>query len=534
MFPPIGSNNSLKFLNLCFKSFKKTFGINNNPWLFKKTKKDHKVIPNKIPDDGINPNKIIVGSIENFLPNAPNWRSPYLYYNICAPVNAVSQALLSLSQEINIHNINTDFAGGCLHAEKIISEMMADLIDLSIDNVGSLFSFGGTASNMYAMKLAINKAAYFARRDGVPSNLYVMVTDNAHFSHKTIGDWLGIGTDRLIQIKTDKHSRSIVKDAEFKAKSIFKEGGIVAGFLLNGGPFYDFAIDDINSFVELRNDLVKEFNLSFSPHIHVDSVIGWVWLMFSGYDFDLNPLKIPSSTLCAIRKQFNRIYQVRNADSWGVDFHKGLGGCPVPCGLFVSNNKKDLLLLSKKFCGIETHHLGGDWSLDDPSDITLETSRSAGAPLAALGSVLSMGKNGFRLFLSNQIFYTKIFRNLLLNDPNFLIGNFNSLGFNTMVLVNPNRENISWNEFINIIKKDKNILKQANRMTREFYEFCLKGDRLGCSFSGSFYRVGNKGSLSGLKYCFVSPYIDLNSVENEVKKLKRQIKFFLKINERNK
>jgi len=469
-------------------------------------------------------------AIEEFFPGTPNWRSPKLQYNICAPVNTVAQTLLSLGQEINIHNISTDFAGNCLSAEKIISEMMADLIDLPQDKVRALFSFGGTASNMYAMKISINKSVPNAGKTGIPSNLYLIITEKAHFSHKTVGDWLGIGVDRLIQIKSDEESRSIIEDAEAKARSIIEKGGILAGFQINGGPFYDFAVDDIDAFVELRDKLVKEYKLSFSPHIHVDSVITWIWLMFNGYDFELNPLKIPLGILPTIKKQFERIYQIRRADSWGVDFHKGLGGCPTPCGLFVSNNRNELLLLSKKERGIDTHHLGNDWSLEDPSDITLETSRSAGEALSAVGSLLSMGKNGFRRFLANQIFYTKVFRDLISAENDFLVGNPHALGFNTMVLISPSNKKTTWKKFLKLVEDDSALLDRVNEEVKLFYEFCLKSGgnikRLGCSFSKSFYKTKTGKSVSGLKYCFVSPHMDFSSVKEEVEKLKKQLADF--------
>lgn len=416
----------------------------------------------------------------------------------------------------------------CLLAEKVISEMMADLIDLPKDKVRALFSFGGTASNMYAMKLAINNAVPNAGKIGAPSNLHVMITANAHFSHKTVGDWLGIGIDRLVQIKADEESRSIIEDAEIKTRSIIEKGGVIAGFQINGGPFYDFAIDDIGAFIDLRDRLIKEYNLSFSPHIHVDSVIGWIWLVFNGYDFELNPLKIPAEILPIIKEQFKRKYQVRKADSWGVDFHKGLGGCPTPCGLFVSNNSNDLLLLSKKERGIDTHHLGNDWSLEDPSDITLETSRSAGKALSAVGSLLVMGKNGFRRLLANQIFCTKVFRDLISEGDYFLVGNPHALGFNTMVLLSPGNKRINWKEFLSSVSGDDKLLDHLNEEVKSFYEFCLKsnsGDisRLGCSFSKGFYKTKSGKAVSALKYCLVSPHANSEHVKNEVDKLKSQL-----------
>jgi len=232
LFPrSIEAETTSKFLNFGLKKLEKFFK-SSEPWLLKR-KDNLGKIPNKIPEEGMLPEKIISMVIEEFFPGVPNWRSPKLQYNICAPVNTVAQTLLSLGQEINIHNISTDFAGNCLYAEKIISKMTADLIDLPQDKVRALFSFGGTASNMYAMKLSINKAVPNAGKTGVPSNLYVMITEKAHFSHKTVGDWLGIGVDRLIQVNSDEESRSIIDDAEAKARSIIEKGGIpiIAGHM---------------------------------------------------------------------------------------------------------------------------------------------------------------------------------------------------------------------------------------------------------------------------------------------------------------
>src|SRR3989344_6934105 len=296
LFPKkIGNNKSANLFNFGLNALRKESQKSNAPWVYtkqyKNTLKNNKIF-NKIPERGLPSKKVISAAVKKFFNGIPNWRNPELQYNICAPVNITSQALMCLAQEMNIHNINNDFAGNCLQAEQIISEMMADLIDIKRNKVKSLFSFGGTASNMYAMKLAINKAITNAGKIGIPSNIYIFIASNAHFSHKTVGDWLGIGVDRLITIDSDNEGRSMVSDAENKARKIIENRGVIAGFFLNGGPFYNFTIDNVSEFVKLRSKLIKEYNLEYIPHIHVDSVIGWIWLMFNKYDFKKNPLKI--------------------------------------------------------------------------------------------------------------------------------------------------------------------------------------------------------------------------------------------------
>jgi len=527
----IGNRQTASFFETGLEALQSISESSSSPWipyapgeLKKESLKDLENLYGSISEEGKDPEKTITDIISKFLPGAPHWRNPNLQYNICAPTNSVSNAILGIAQEINIHNISTDFSGRCLSAEGAISKIMASLVDLPSENVRGLFTFGGTGSNMYAMKLAINKAFSGAGKFGVPNNIYFLLTSDAHFSHKTIADWLGIGIDKALQIKSDSENRSSVDDAEGKARSILEKGGILAGFFLNGGPFYDFVIDDIQSFVGLREKLVMEYKLNYIPHIHVDSVIGWIWLMFNNYDFSNNPLDIPQKSLSLIEKQFQRVYQIRLADSWGVDFHKGLGGCPTPCGLFVSNKRNELLSLSKSKRGIDTHHLGNDWSEEDPSDITLETSRAAGSALAALGSLTVMGRNGFRRFLANQIDTTLYFRGIISKTKQFIVGNPHSLGFNTMLVAIP--ESFSgkiknWSVFMTEVEKNKELLEECNRNIKNFYELCLPRDnsnlhRLGCSFSRSFKKTSDGRPISGLKYCFVSPHMSYDTVDKEV------------------
>ena len=544
LFPQkIGSSESADLFGFGLKEMKRYCERLNAPWISIQSLPAEEIKNNelfsKIPEDGISQKRAISGAVKKFFQGIPNWRSPELQYNVCAPVNVTAQTLMSLAQEYNVHNINSDFSGNCLLAEKLVSGMMADLVGLERKKVKALFSFGGTASNLYAMKLAIHKALPGAGKTGVSQNIFMMITSGAHFSHKTAADWLGIGTDHLIIIESDTECRSIIEDAEKKARKIIENGGIIAGFLLNGGTLYDAAIDDISGFTSLRKRLIQKYKLNYIPHIHIDSVIGWVWLMFNGYNFNKNPLQIPLEDLQRIKIQFNRAYQIRLADSWGVDFHKALGGCPTPCGLFVSNKGDELLLLSKNRRGVgDTHQLGGDWSMDDPSDITLETSRSAGPSLAAIGSMLTLGMNGFRSFIANQIFTAKTFKNKIINETSFIVSNPKSLGFNVMLVICPKNilgtKKQDWETFLNLVENDEKLLNNLNEELKQFYGWCRKGKNnfsnlLGCSFSRSFIQTKSGKNVSGLKYYIVSPHTNIKTIEKETRKLEKLFNKFKEI-----
>jgi len=110
------------------------------------------------------------------------------------------------------------------------------------------------------------------------------------------------------------------------------------------------------------------------------------------------------------------------------------------------------------------------------------------------------------------------------------------LGFNTMVLIYPKEilgGKQNWKNFLDLISKNEELLTEINKKLKSFYEWNLKKKEmgkecLGCSFSNSFYKTKEGKSISGLKYCFVSPYTDLEGINKETKKLERSFKEFIK------
>ena len=155
--------------------------------------------------------------------------------------------------------------------------------------------------------------------------------------------------------------------------------------LMNGGTTYDHVVDDIAAFAGLHDQLVAEYRLSYRPHLHVDSVIGWGWLMLDDGVLSGPGLGLPEETVASLREQHRRISQVRLAGSWGVDFHKGIGGCPVDCSMVMFSDKADLGLLRKGAADEGSfHQLAAEFSSLSPVDYTLETARAGGKATAAL------------------------------------------------------------------------------------------------------------------------------------------------------
>ncbi len=137
--------------------------------------------------------------------------------------------------------------------------------------------------------------------------------------------------------------------------------------------------------------------------------------------------------------QYERISEIKFGDSWGIDFHKGIGGCPIDTSLFILNNLHDATLLSKKDDHtIKMHQIAEEFSSDSPVNYTLENSRSAGPMLSALASIRTMGINGFRLYLSHLITMADKLKSLLKQESRMYICDKYDLGFVVMLRLYPN------------------------------------------------------------------------------------------------
>jgi glutamate/tyrosine decarboxylase-like PLP-dependent enzyme len=493
----------------------------------------------RLPKQGRLPSKVIEKITGDFFSGAPLWRSPNLQHNVGAAVNVVASAVYALALDVNIYNINSELAGNALAAERAVAKILADLAGLDKEKAHGIFTFGGTATNLYAMKVAISKIFPRAAFDGIPKNIKFLITEDAHFSHGVSANWLGIGTKNLIVIPAREDRRSDLKAAENMSKKILEKGDILAGMIINGGTTYDHAIDDIQGFVDLRNKLIKEYSLQYIPHIHVDSVIGWAWLMFKGYDFKSNPLNFNKEALKKIKLQYQRISKVKLADSWGVDFHKGVGGCPIPCSIIMMNNKKDFLFLTKKHDPLTiTHQLADEFSFESPSDYTLETSRPGGAPLAALAALYTLGQEGYQLYLGKLIELVTLFRKLLESICDIIVINPYSLGYVTMVAIIPPElkrifENLTNKEKFLYLKNKANseTITKINNYMKTFFKWDQETRMSRCfetvySYSSSYIKVNCGGKLSALKFYPVSPHLNEAYIKRTIKILKKQKTIF--------
>ncbi len=191
---------------------------------------------------GERPSAVLKMIARDLFSGVPRWRSPEMFYNVCAATNFASSAMYAVSIEENIHGVNDLLAGATLVAERSVTRIMSELAGLHSNSYG-IFTFGGTGTNLYGMKLGIKKCVPESTFTGLDGNVRLLLTEDAHFCHAVNADWLGVGLDNAGQINARVDDRSSdIQDAEAKARKILEDGHKLATVVINGGTTYSLRL----------------------------------------------------------------------------------------------------------------------------------------------------------------------------------------------------------------------------------------------------------------------------------------------------
>lgn len=392
-------------------------------------------------------------------------------------------------------------------AEVEVIAMTADLLGYDPQAAGGLFTFGGTGTTLYGVKLGLEKACPDSFKKGLHETAYILCSERAHYAGLSVAAWLGIGTDQVIQIPTTPENELRPCLLESHARQILKEGGRIAAIIATMGTTDAFGIDDLQAIHELRNRLVDEFQLDYVPHIHADAVIGWAWSVFNDYDLNLNPLGFRHRTVRALAGTKRRIEHLALADSIGIDFHK-TGFTPYVSSLLLVKDVHDLRLISRSQEATPYLFQSGTYH---PGKYTLETTRSGCGPMAALANLRLFGKNGLRALLGHLVSMAEVLREQLEGHAATTVlngGNFGPVtlfrvypeGVDTFVVPKREREDPSFRE----------QLRANNAYNRRIFDLiqadALQGKGVVISLTDC-YRESDYGEpIVALKSYILSPF----------------------------
>lgn len=245
-------------------------------------------------------------------------------------------------------------------------------------------------------------------------------------------------------------------------------------------------------------------------------------------------MKIDREALRRIKEQYNKISQIKYADSWGADFHKGIGGCPVSSSIIMLNNVEDLNLLSKKEgSSLNLHQIAEEFSFNNPADFTLETSRPGGAAIAALISLHTLGTEGYQRNLANLIEGCLETRKRIRKYKDIKVINSYSKGYVTMIRIYPPKlENKSIKKEITDSSREiKEFIERVNDYSKQFFNWdtktrISKNKGVEYSFSNNYLNTPSGTKISALKFYPVSPHFNKKIARESIKILVKQKKIF--------
>jgi glutamate/tyrosine decarboxylase-like PLP-dependent enzyme len=432
---------------------------------------------------------------------------PRSQVNVVAPPSIASVIGVVLPSMYNPNLCSDESGRGFSEAEVRVASIASRLTGFDPAKAGGAFTFGGTGTLLYGLKIGLEKALPGSLAKGISQPAVVLCSEQGHYACTTVAGWLGIGQDNVIRVASQRDNSVDLAALEATAREQLAAGRHIAAIVATMGTTDAFGIDDLVSIHALRQRLVDEFKLSHRPHIHADAVIGWAWSVFSDYSFAENSLGFRGRTVRALAAAVSRIRHLGLADSLGIDFHK-TGFAPYVSSLFLLRDRADFGLIARERETMPYLYHTGQYH---PGMFTLETTRSATGVMAALANLLLLGKTGFRTLIGHAVEMAEVLRELIISRPELAILNDQNYGPVTLFRAYPpGVDTFRVKERERTDPSFKDELAQHNELNRRIYQRvaadALAGRGVAIGFTDN-YRLSASGEpICALKSYVLSPF----------------------------
>lgn len=374
-----------------------------------------------------------IAAVADYLHGHVLWGHPHTQEQVIPPSTIASVLGQMFGGLFNPNLLWDAYSHRVAQAEVELAAMCAGLVGYDPAKAGGVSTFGGTGTELYGVKIGVEKAQPGAFCEGVRTGLKVVCSDVSHYCRLNVAAWLGLGTDSVVTVPTDGDNGMSLPALEAALRALHDRGDRVACIIATMGTTDAFGLDPIDAIVRLRDRLADEFRLPYRPHVHADAVIGWPWAVFNDYDFASNPLDFSARTLRSLRDTRSALGGLHQADSIGLDFHK-TGYGPIASSLFLCKDHADLQRISRAPALMPYLFQFGSHR---PGIYTLETSRAGSAVLAALANLKLLGKEGYRVLLGHIVTMAEVLRAKLEEVPHARVVNDANHGMVTLFRVYP-------------------------------------------------------------------------------------------------
>ena len=457
---------------------------------------------------------LLVGQLEGM----PIWGHPRTQINVVPPPSIPSVIGSLLPAIYNPNLVSDDSSYGLMLTEAAVAAMTSRLVGYDPQRAGGVFTFGGTGTVLYGAKLGIEKAFPDAMETGVPPGGVILASGQSHYCRLNVAGWLGLGEKNVVAVPTHLENDIRIDLLEEAARDLLGQGRRIVAMVATMGTTDAFGIDDLDAIADLRDRLVEEYNLDYTPHIHADAVIGWAWSVFNDYDFEENLLGFRPRTVRALASARRRISKLHRADSVGIDFHK-TGFAPYVSSLFLVRDRADMQLLVRGREQMPYLFQSGE---RHPGVYTLETSRGGSGVLAAYANLRLFGRVGLRVLLGHLVEMAEALREHLEGHDSTTVLNDKGVGMVTVFRVYPDGVDtwtIKDRERTDPAAREELLRHNEynRRLFRYLYDRAMRGEGVHISMTDCYRRTDYGEPMVGLKSFILSPFIDTQDVEQLVR-----------------
>ncbi|WDB54709.1 pyridoxal-dependent decarboxylase (plasmid) [Escherichia albertii] len=390
-----------------------------------------KVKDTEMPHNMGSSEKVIEQTIELF-EGLPNWGHPLTMCNVIPQANTASIIAAIMSEIFSPNILEGEYSWNTHRAELESAGMLANLVGWESKNAGCVYTYGGSGCWTYHVKYALTRVLPNSRKTGIRTDAKVLCSQQAHYTMLNSTDWMGLGMNNIIRIKTDPNTNSMdMHDLENVLKSLQSQKVPVASVVCTMGTTDANAFDPV---AEVRALLDKYPNPA--PYgkalLYCDAVTSWSWLAFKKYDFEKNPLQFTNEILPFIKANLCALKAMVYADAIGFDFHKA-GFTPYISSCFVYRDAKEFESILKRPGSAYLQPR----SPYNPLDYTLEVSRAATGALAGWATMKYFGYEGFQAIMGGILENQHYLRKLLHENSSMVCANPDDYSLVTLFRVYP-------------------------------------------------------------------------------------------------
>lgn len=442
------------------------------------------------------------------------WGHPRSQVNVIAHPSIASIVGTLLPSMYNPNLCSEESGRGFSEAEVKAASMAASLIGYDPQQSGGVFTFGGTGTLLYGLKIGLEKALAGTFQNGLREGAVIVCSDRSHYACQSVAAWLGLGLDAVVKVRTREDNAIDVSALEATLGELVAQGRRIAAIVATIGTTDAFGLDDLAAMHSLRNWLVERHQLDYTPHLHADAVIGWAWSVFRDYDFATNSLGFRGRTVRALAAATNVVQHLPLADSVGIDFHK-TGFAPYVSSLFLLRDRAEFQSLARQRDTMPYIYHTGDYH---PGMFTLETSRSASGVMSALASMLLLGQEGFRALIGHSVDMAEQLRELITARPELTVLNERNVGPVTLFRAYPAGVNTfqvkekEWNDasYVDTLREHNELNRRINQHVQHE---ALSGRGVALGFTDMYATSSGGEPINALKSYVLSPFVDAEQME---------------------